>query len=42
MVQNFVVFTDGVATVKIKTTKVSMGGENDDVIVKPTHCTGEL
>ena len=30
MVQNFVVFTDRLATVKIKTTKFSMGGENDD------------
>ena len=35
-------FADGVATAKIKTTKVSMGGENDDVIVKRTHRTGEL
>ena len=34
MVQNFAVFADGVATMKIKTMKISMGGENDDVIVK--------
>ena len=34
MVQNFTVFTDRVATAKIKTTKISMGmgGENDDII----------
>ena len=39
MVQNFAVFTDRVATVKIKTTKISMGGENDDIIVN--HRAGE-
>ena len=33
MVQNFVVFVDRLATAKIKTTKISMGGENGDVIV---------
>ena len=33
MVQNFTVFEDRIATVKIKTTKISMGGENDDVTV---------
>ena len=33
MVQNFKVFVDRLATAKIKTTKISMGGENDDVIV---------
>ena len=38
MVLKIVVFTDRVATVKIKkTTKISMGEENDDVIVK--DCT---
>ena len=33
VVQNFMVFTDRVATAKIKTTKISIGGENDDIIV---------
>ena len=33
MVQNFAVFADRLATLKINTTKISMGGENDDVIV---------
>ena len=33
MVQNFTVFMDRFTTVKIKTTKISMGGEDDDVIV---------
>ena len=33
MVQKFAIFADGVTTVKIKITKISMGGENDDVIV---------
>ena len=37
MVQNFVVFADRLSTVKIKTTKISMGGEIDDVIVNE-HC----
>ena len=39
MVQNFVVFVDRLATAKLKTTKISMGGENDNVIVN--HCAGE-
>ena len=42
MVQNFTVFVGGVATAKIKTMKISMGGENDDVTVKRTRRTGEL
>ena len=33
IVQIFTVFTDRLTTAKIKTTKTSMGGENDDVIV---------
>ena len=38
MVQIFVVFADRLATAKIKTTKISMGGENDDVIMNE-RCT---
>ena len=30
MVQNFAVFVDRLATAEIKTSKISMGGENDD------------
>ena len=44
MVQNFAVFADRVATAKIKTTKISMGGENDDIIMnklKLMHRAGE-
>ena len=39
MVQNFTVFTDRVATAKIKTTKISMGmgGENDDIIANERY-----
>ena len=33
MVQNFAVFADRSATAKIKTTKISVGGENDDIIM---------
>ena len=40
MVQNFTVFADRSATVKIKTTKISMGGEKDNIIVN--HRTGKL
>ena len=46
MVENFAVFADRLATSKIKTTIISMGGENDDVIVNDrtvalTHHAGE-
>ena len=46
MVQNFVVFVNTLATVKIKTMKISMSGESDDVTVnehctKLTQCMGE-
>ena len=46
MVENFAVFADRLATLKIKTMIISMGGENDDVIVNDrtialTHHAGE-
>ena len=40
MVQSFAVFADRLTTAKIKATKISMGGENDDVIVND-HCANE-
>ena len=41
MVQNFTVFVDRVATAKIKTTKILVGGEKNDIIMKLTHCMVE-
>ena len=36
------IFADRVATAKIRTTKISMGGENDDIIVNVPHRAGTI
>ena len=42
MVQIFTVFADRLTTAKIKTTKMLMGGENDDIIVNESHRAGAI